>query len=546
MARLMTLFRTLRHHQPSQLIRRALGLARERLHQALPRMATPPSGPDLELMARLPLPPFPPRDLTGPNPGEITLLGQRILLGPDLDWNPSGPRLDAMTLHYMEWVEGLETEAARHWMANWIADNPPQAPTARWAAWNAYALSLRVVVWMQTWARHDWSSSAPEYTEIRRSILAQLRDLNRRLERDLGGNHLIKNLKALIWGAAFFSGDEPIRWFEKARALLSREIQEQILPDGCHFERSPAYHLQVFADLLEIRHVWPVNTPCPALDDALDRMGQVAADLAHPDGLPSQFSDGGLHMTYAPAQCLGVHQSLRGGKISPRRTFTLPEGGYAGIRNGTSFALWDFGPVGADHLPAHGHADMLALEWSLEGQRILVDIGVFAYEAGPLRSLNRGTFGHNTVSIGGTDQCELWGSFRLGRRSRPVLDSLVSSEGILDATAHHGGYRHLPGHPVHYRRLVSDGRQVEVFDRIESTQPVSAQATFLLHPDCQPVGKGMFDTPAGRVVFETEGRWELREFEWFPDFGRRRPTRILVIELGNSGMTCRTAWKPFS
>ena len=447
-----------------------------------------------------------------------------------------------MTLHYMEWIEGMDREAARGWVLDWIAHNPPEGPCARWAGWNAYALSLRVVVWMQVWARHGWSPEAPPPAVIQRSMLDQLRDLSRRLERDLGGNHLIKNLKALIWGAAFFRGDEATQWFNQAQRLLDRELQSQILPDGFHFERSPAYHLQVLADLLEIRQVWPPEIPCPLLDEALDRMAQVAADMTHPDGLTSQFSDGGLHMSYAPARCLEVYQFLRGRVVAPRATFVLPDGGYVGLRNGTSLVLWDVGPVGADHLPAHGHADLLALEWSVNGQRVLVYPGVYEYETGPLRALCRGTFGHNTVTIESADQCELWGSFRLGRRSRATLDQIEFKNGHFEASAHHPSYKHLPGSPVHYRRILSDGHRLEVIDRIDSTRAVAAQATFLLHPACVPIGGGIFETPIGRIGFTSTAAWELREFEWFPDLGTRFSTHLLVIQLDSLNIANQMVW----
>jgi uncharacterized heparinase superfamily protein len=541
MPRLMTLVRTLRHHRPAQLLRRALGTVREHLQRTFPALATPPRGPELPLAEQPPLPLFALREFSASASGGITLLGRPISLVPGLDWHPAGPRLDTMTLHYMEWLEGLEAEVAERWVLDWIARNPAQAPTARWAAWHAYVLSLRVVVWMQTWARLGWRP--PEQTVIRGAILAQLRALNRRLEFDLGGNHLLKNLKALFWGAAFFSGEEPTRWFHRAKRLLERELRTQILPDGLHFERSPAYHLQVLADLLEIRHVWPGHIACPALEDALDRMAQVAADLTHPDGLPSQFGDGGLHMTYSPQACLAAYQALRGRTVQPRPAFALPQGGYAGLRQGSSLVLWNFGRLGAEHLPAHGHGDMLALEWSLEGQRILVDMGVFAYEPGPDRDRCRGTFGHNTITIEGADQGEFWGSFRLGRRACPVLDQLVFRNGQLEASAHHAGYDHLPGHPVHHRRLVTDGRRIEVIDRIASTSPVQAQATFLLHPACVPVGSAVFDTPVGRIGFETTGSWELRDFAWCPDFGVRHPTHLLVIEFESTAPVCRTLWQ---
>ena len=81
--------------------------------------------------------------------------------------------------------------------------------------------------------------------------MAQMNFLKSNLELDIGGNHLVKNIKALLWASQFFEGPEADRWRELGLKLLRKAIEEQVTPDGAHFELSPAYHVQVFADLLE-------------------------------------------------------------------------------------------------------------------------------------------------------------------------------------------------------------------------------------------------------------------------------------------------------
>ena len=100
------------------------------------------------------------------------------------------------------------------------------------------------------------------------SLAAQLIFLEANLETDIGGNHLIKNIKALIWASAFFQGPDAARWRKLGLDLLARELTAQILTDGVHYERSPSYHCQRLADLLECRHALGAETP-PALDAAL-------------------------------------------------------------------------------------------------------------------------------------------------------------------------------------------------------------------------------------------------------------------------------------
>src|SRR2546429_6431909 len=44
-------------------------------------------------------------------------------------------------------------------------------------------------------------------------------------------------------------------WRVKGLALVRRELEEQILPDGGHFERSPMYHAIVLEDVLDLLHL---------------------------------------------------------------------------------------------------------------------------------------------------------------------------------------------------------------------------------------------------------------------------------------------------
>ena len=64
--------------------------------------------------------------------------------------------------------------------------------------------------------------------------------LRRHLETDVGGNHLIKDLKALAGLAVFFADDRLLR---RALTRLSRQLAVQVLPDGGHYERAPGLSL---------------------------------------------------------------------------------------------------------------------------------------------------------------------------------------------------------------------------------------------------------------------------------------------------------------
>ena len=148
------------------------------------------------------------------------------------------------------------------------------------------------------------------------------------------------------------SGEAPSsRWDgprREAVSVLTEELHGQVLADGTHYERSPSYHCQVFADLLECRQALGDDPLNGALDDALARMAQAAVDLSHPDGQVALFNDAGLSMAYSPAECLDAYARLYGQRPAPRAIFALEDAGYFGLRSDATYLLVDCGRIAPD------------------------------------------------------------------------------------------------------------------------------------------------------------------------------------------------------
>src|SRR5207237_3863965 len=100
----------------------------------------------------------------------------------------------------------------------------------------------------------DWSSDVCS-SDLKGAspVGPQALALEARLETHLLANHLMKNIKALMFAGALLGAPESSRWWAKGEKLLKRELAEQILADGGHFERSPMYHAEALEDLLDIR-----------------------------------------------------------------------------------------------------------------------------------------------------------------------------------------------------------------------------------------------------------------------------------------------------
>ena len=457
-----------------------------------------------------------------------------------------GHQLWRMNLHYMEYLEEADDSQFVDLINQWITANPAYGRGYWRDSWNSYTVSLRTVVWMQQLTLRGDRVDAATQARASASLVEQLRFLEANLETDLGGNHLLKNIKALLLAAVYFGGDfggpDAARWRAKGQASLTIELARQIPADGMHYERSVSYHCQIFADLLELRQALGVDPLDGQLDDALARMAQVTADLAHPDGSPALFNDAGLTMAYQPAETLAVYASLFGQVPAPRAAFGLHDAGYYGWRTGTTYLVADCGRIAPDDLPAHGHGDVLSFELSVGGQRVIVDQGVFEY-TGSKRPASRAASNHNTLCLEGADQADFFGAFRCGRRPNVEVRRFDAAADGLVLAGSHDGFAHLAGAPRHVRRIEATSVKIMIHDRIEGQTDRAAMITFLLHPDARVTVSGttaQIVRGGSTVDMTCTGLIQVTDAVWWPDMGHELPTKRLQVSLVNPATDLKT------
>ncbi len=547
------LYHSMRHTRAHQLFFRFALLAKRKFRvrtasQALIERTAMADPNSLALAALPPKPTLAPREylVKSLDKGiELNFLNRvRSLRNADgsIDWRPeelkTGTRLWLLNLHYTEFLEGLPPEEAGRVMLDWVAQVKPFEAGYWLDNWNSYSLSIRVVVWMQQLSARELGLSEPEKQRIKGSLIAQMRFLRKNLELDIGGNHLIKNIKALLWASAFFEGKEAERWGLLGSQLLAREVDEQILADGMHYELSPTYHNQVFADFLDCYTVLPDGQTRDRLGLTLDTMAQLVADFRHPDGGVSLFNDCGLYFAYSADACLAAYASLREHTPDPQQHVALPTSGYFGLREGSDLFLIDCAELAPTYLPAHGHGDALSFEWSVDGQRIFVDPGVYEYNPGPKRAYSRATSAHNTVNLDGEDQSEFWKAFRVGRRARISTCEYQVTESGFKLSGAHDGYTRLAGKPVHERRFEVTRQRIQIVDRITGGSGQLAQAVLLLHPEAtvEQLDENTVKINAAKAVVQVSASAPIHvdTASWHPDQGIDLSTQKLRIDYGNA------------
>lgn len=520
-----------RHVLPAQIAARVGLQLRRAFETRFPPSRNAGGGHALALL--LPAPVFAPRPAAVARDSDgwrFAFLGREVAMSGAIAWrqpgNDAATQLWRMNLHYMEWLEALGGAAGRAAMRSWIAANPPYTRESWGDSWNSYTLSLRVVCWLQWLARHPASGDE----NIAESIAEQLDFLLRHLEADIGGNHLIKNVKALIWGAASIDGPGKVAWLETGRRLLVKETARQILPDGVHFELSPSYHAQIFADLVECHHALVHLGMDSGLSDTLAKMAEATAALAHPDGAPAQFNDAGLTMAYAPAACLDAFTRVTGLRPSQHRVFALPDAGYFGVRNAAYYLVAKIGRIGPATLPAHAHGDIGSFELSVGGHRMIVDQGVFEYVEGERRARSRATSSHNTVALGEINQADFFGAFRAGKRPpRPKLHFEPRAIGFTLQGCFQGAF---DSDAMITRRIEAEADLVRIEDRIAGSFSGAATSALLLHPECETAVEGQTATIVrGDAILRIVSSLPIaaEPAVWWPDMGVELATTRLRL-----------------
>ncbi|MCG8435943.1 MAG: heparinase II/III family protein, partial [Gammaproteobacteria bacterium] len=471
-----------------------------------------------------------------------------------LAWND--PAIDTLWLYNLHYFDDLSGGSCRDrldlqadWIARWVSENPP----SEGIGWEPYPISLRTVNWIKWHLLHQrLTASAIQ------SLAVQARHLMCMLEFHLLGNHLLANAKALVFLGVFFEGGEAESWLKCGLQILDKELNEQILPDGGHFELSPMYHSIIAEDLLDL--IWlarlaPKVTkhllPTKRWRDTAEKMISWLQKMCHPDGDIALFNDASLNTaaslsdlsTYAESLGLNVPVTSLDTGI-----YSLPNSGFVRLQAEDATVFFDMGEIGPSYLPAHGHADILSLEMSLFGDRFFINGGTSHYKPDREREIQRGTAAHSTVVVDELNSSEIWGGFRVARRARPRDRDWSSQGNILFAAATHDGFQQQTGGALHRRTIKLSSKSLTVEDTLTGSFS-SAKAFFHLAPECAVKvtpgsTKGLVKLSSGNIVEWNihGGQISVQRGVYHPQFGVSLPIQSLVISFSEKMICSNFTW----
>ncbi|MEM9060187.1 MAG: alginate lyase family protein [Pseudomonadota bacterium] len=481
--------------------------------------------------------------MTGPD--EFRFLNQTHAILSAADWNaPDRAKLWLYNAHYFDDLVADGAADREEWhrelIRRWIAENPPASGNG----WEPYPTSLRIV----NWCKWLLMGNSPEEGMLG-SLATQADWLSRRLEYHLLGNHLFANAKALTFAGAVLDHEAAQGWLATGLRILEREVPEQILSDGGHFERSVMYHAILTEDLLDLvqlAQILPGSIPASSgrvWQDAANRAIPYLNAMTHLDGGIAFFNDGAFGI--APETSALNRQAIHLGCDADPDASALavfPESGYARLSTGNAVLIADTAPIGPGYLPGHAHADTLSFELSIGSHRVFVNGGTSVYGGdADRRMLERSTRYHNTVEIDGANSSEIWAEFRVARRAEVLGVDHGSDGDTIWLQASHDGYRRING-PIHTRRWeLSPGRLTikDTLDRPAQT----AIARFRIAPGFSATA----DTLTGAKdisLTATGGTVTVEQGTWSPEFGKVLPCEILALAIDDRSACLTLTWEP--
>ena len=332
-----------------------------------------------------------------------------------------------------------------------------------------FPISLRGMNWIKFITYHHVNDE-----KINSSLYSQYYILLDNIEYHILGNHLLENGFSLLFGAYYFDDDI---LHVKAKEILVRELNEQILSDGAHFELSPMYHQMMLFRLLDCINLMVNNIKEKDKEFLVLLQKNASIMLGWLENIT--FKNGDIPLLNDSANCIAPTSSSlfdyarRLNTKSIRRE--LKESGYRKIKNNQYECIVDNGNIGPDYILGHAHADTFSFVLYINDSPIIVDRGLSTYESNEIRDNERSTSAHNTVEVNGINQSEVWGGFRVASRAK-VID-IKEYDNVIEAT--HNGYKKYG--IFHTRKWEFKEDRIVVKDTLNKS--ASAIARFHFHPN---------------------------------------------------------------
>mgnify|MGYP005930986919 CR=1 FL=1 len=366
------------------------------------------------------------------------------------DWNDaSRGMLWAYNQNYFDYINDVDSDKAygEYWIDKFIREIPNNK-----VGLDPYPIALRGINWVKFFSRYLETLTK----ERADSLFSQYKLLKKKLEYHLLGNHLLEDFYSLYIMSIFFNDIKYHRWVTKK---LLKELKEEILVDGGHYEQSVMYHCILLDRLLDCIN-FSKDVESNQLNIYASKMLGWLQSMCYDDNTYPLFNDSAYGIAPTPEEIFNYAGRL--GLTWSKNE--LRDSGYRKLKTttskGTTIEVFTHtGNITASYQPGHSHADTFTYELKINGKPFVVDTGISTYNKTARREYERSTYAHNTVCFIGKDKngkvclknsSETWGGFRVGKRAVVRGDSCTTAD-----------------NKVHARQFFIDKEGFEVLDQVE-------------------------------------------------------------------------------
>ncbi|MCG8550957.1 MAG: heparinase II/III family protein [Desulfobacterales bacterium] len=482
-------------------------------------------------------------------------------------------------------------DAAIQQIQNWIVSNP-FLKGINWTS--ALEVSLRAISFL--FARDQFKDSElwdKQFDEtIQTSLYQHGYYLNQHLSFFISPyNHLIGEACGLFLIGSFFKTDKlAAKWAHKGLNILIDQIPAQFHPDGVSVEQSTSYQRFVLEFyFLAILRCRKLKIPFP--DDGMHNL-EAAILFLHsmlpPNGKMPMIGDNDsgrvfdfkdadfwdFGSLFSMAACIfknPVFKDKSNGFDRACKTLLnekdykyfqedIPDncktnecvfetGGYylwrSNEQTDADFLLIDCGPIAAglheNDIPsaAHGHADMLSIEFHHKGMPLFVDSGMLSYnESLEDHQSFRASCAHNTISVDNLSQTKPTGRMKWSMAREPECKEFISSPSFAYFSGEYKGFIHS-GDTIRHQRgiLFIHGHLMVIVDDINGEHNHDYQCHFNLPKEISPelYKSGVRLKPDAVLLSPSHEQWELSPSRRAIGYGvEEKGWRLTLSQQGSS------------
>ena len=372
---------------------------------------------------------------------------------------------------------------------NWWIDDNPLMYSVNWTC--SMDVSFRAVNWLFALNMISSYDGVDDVfaSKVSRSLWQHAFFIRNNLERQIpfSNNHYTSDLVGLIYLCELFSHSKVGR--RRLRFALNefyKEIRQQVLPSGIHYEKSVSYH-RMMTEMLSYPLYMIQRMGESIAPDVLDRIKKMYAftsKYTKPNGLAPLIADNDdgrfvpfLHRDFRHHGYLNDVKSIENILVTAgdeplfcsdcTKECFFDDTCVAVLHNGADYLFVNGGGYSKwprekeKMIGTHTHNDLMSFELSLDGKDVIVDAGTYLYTSSIHdRNEFRSTAKHNTVIVDEEEQNFLCDTFTVRRNVH--IEKLRQ----LSEDSYEGGYSTILGQMHHTRRLVFRNQQLIISDKL--------------------------------------------------------------------------------